>query len=110
MSMYQIMFRGINLNGQEVAALKKMDTLAADLAEKLQLPEEALLGAAKLTVTAGRRALIENHRGILEYGTEHMVVSTGRGKISINGDNLSLLAMNKNELLISGRLQSVEWE
>lgn len=108
--MYQTMFSLIDLYGQEVAELKKMETLASDLAEKLELPEDALLGAAKLTVTAGRRALIENHRGILEYGGERIVVSTGRGKIILSGRELRLVAMNKNELLVSGRLQGMEWE
>ena len=108
--MYQTMNGGIDLYGQEVAALKKMGMLASDLAEKLDLPEDALLGAAKLTVTAGRKVLVENHKGILEYGTERIVISTGRGSICLQGGGLQLEAMNRNELLISGKLQNVEWE
>ena len=104
------MLKGIDLYGQEVAALKKTETFALELADRLELPEDALLGAAKLTVTAGRRALIENHRGILEYGSERVVVCTGRGSISLGGSGVRLVAMNKNELLVSGKLQSVEWE
>lgn len=104
------MFTGIDLYGQEVAGLKKMESLAGELAERLQLPEEALLSAAKLTVVAGRRLVVENHRGILEYGPERIVVSAGRAKLCINGAQLSLEAMNKTELLIVGRIQSVEWE
>ena len=38
------------------------------------------------------------------------VVCTGRGSISLGGSGLRLVAMNKNELLVSGKLQSVEWE
>ena len=101
---------GIDLYGQEVAGLKKRDGLARELAERMELPTEALLGAAKLSVTGGRQALIENHRGILAYGPEQIVVSTGRGKICLNGSELRLRAMNKNELLVLGKLQSVEWE
>lgn len=93
-----------------MAALKKTAALASDLAERLDLPEDALLGKAKLTVTAGRRALIENHRGILEYGTEQILVSTGRGRIRLLGSELKLLAMSGSELLISGKLSSVEWD
>ena len=104
------MFAGIDLYGQGVAALKKIETMALDLSERLSLPEDALLGAAKLTVTAGRRTLVENHRGILEYGTEYIVISTGRGKIRLSGSGLTLVAMNKNELLIRGEIKNVEWE
>ncbi len=93
-----------------MAALKNTAAFASDLAERLDLPEDALLGKAKITVTAGKRALIENHHGILEYGKEQILVSTGRGRIRIVGSELKLLAMNGSELLISGKLNSVEWE
>ncbi len=95
---------------KEVAALKRLRELGEDLADRLELPEEALLGAAKLTLTANRRALIENHCGILEYGPEQIQISVKRGKIVLRGSDLHLEAMNKGELLICGKLQSVEWE
>lgn len=87
----------------------KKEKLIQDLAERLELPEESL-GAARLTVTAGHRALIENHRGILEYGTEQIVVSVGRGRLRILGSGLRLEAMNRSELLILGHIDSLEWE
>ena len=90
--------------------MKKIGALASDLAERLSLPEDALLGAAKLSVTAGRRALVENHRGILEYGPERIVVAVPRGRISLSGSGMQLLAMNGGELLIGGDVKNVEWE
>ena len=87
---------------------KKREVLPA-LAERLELPEEALSGAAKLTVTADRRALIENHRGILELGESCIVVSTAGEPIRIIGDGMNLRAMNCRELLIEGMIRQVEW-
>ena len=58
----------------EVVALKKCKGLGEDIADRLDLPGEALLGSAKLTLTANRRALIENHCGILEYGPEQIQI------------------------------------
>lgn len=80
-----------------------------DLANRLELPEEAVAGAAKVTVTAGRKALIENHRGIMEYGPEKIVIGTERGKLSLSGSALRIMAMNQNDLLIGGDLQYAEW-
>lgn len=90
--------------------MKKLHAMAEDLAEKLELPPEALGAAAKLSITGGRRALIENHKGILEYGAQRMVIGTERGRIVISGQELLLAAMNKSELLISGKISTVEWE
>lgn len=52
--------------------MKKLRELPYELADKLELPEDVLLGSAKLTVTGGRSAVIENHRGVLEYTAERI--------------------------------------
>lgn len=88
----------------------KKPFLPYELADRLDMPEDILLGAAKLTISAGRKALVENHRGVLEYSEERIVVASGRGKLSITGTKLRLAAMNRAELLITGKIQGVEWE
>ncbi len=87
----------------------KKARFAEELAERLDLPQEALFGSGKISVVAGRRVFIENHRGILEYGEERMTVSFDSGRVVINGSRLELVAMSGRELVIRGRLQSVEW-
>ncbi len=108
--MYQTMRRCIDLYGIEVLPMKKSHLLPYELADRLNMPEDVLLGAAKLTVTAGRRALVENHRGVIDYSEERIVIASGRGTVSIMGAKLCIAAMNRAELLITGRIQSVEWE
>ena len=71
--------------------------------------QDALSGAGKLSVTAGRRALIENHRGILEYSRERIAVSFGKERLSLYGRELRIVAMNRRELLICGELQEIVW-
>lgn len=90
--------------------MKKARLAAESLADRLDLPQDALLGSGKLTVAAGRRVFIENHCGILEYGTERISVAFDRGRVVINGAGLELVAMSRKELIIRGRLQSLEWE
>ena len=90
--------------------MKKIKGLCEDLAERLDLPEEAVSGAVRLTAVGDQRLLIENHRGLLAYGTEEIRVSTGRGQIALRGTALNMSAMNRSALLITGRLQSLAWE
>lgn len=89
--------------------MKKLRELPYELADKLELPEDVLLGSGKLTVTGGRSAVIENHRGVLEYTAERIVVAVPRGKVYLDGTGLRLKAMNKNELLVGGRIRNIEW-
>ena len=89
--------------------MKKLRELPYELADKLELPEDVLLGSAKLTVTGGRSAVIENHRGVLEYTAERIVVAVPRGQVCLDGTGLRLKAMNKNELLVGGRIRNIEW-
>ena len=89
--------------------MKKLRELPYELADKLELPEDVLLGSGKLTVTGGRSAVIENHRGVLEYTAKRIVVAVPRGKVCLDGTGLRLKAMNKNELLVGGRIRNIEW-
>lgn len=104
------MFQRIDLYRLEVYALKNILNTAEALAEAFELPADALLGAARVTVTAGKDAVIENHRGILSYGEESIVIRLQRGKLAINGSALRLAAMTADRIFITGRIQSMEWE
>ena len=79
--------------------MKKARLAAESLADRLDLPQ-----------AAGRQVFIENHCGILEYGTERICVAFDRGRVVINGAGLELVAMSGRELIIKGRLHSLEWE
>ena len=89
--------------------MKKQPAFPENLAERLGLPEEVVSGSAKISVTGGKRALIENHRGILEYGSERIVIRTTGGNLILSGTGLQLLGMSRRELIFGGKLQNVEW-
>lgn len=90
--------------------LRNIIETAEELARELELPEDALLGSAKLTVTAGRRAMVENHRGILSYADTRIVIRLARGSLVVSGSGLRLLAMTKEYIFIGGHIQNMEWE
>ena len=87
-----------------------MAGLLQRLAERLDVPADALAGAPSVTVTGGTRALVEHHRGLLSYSDSEITVDCGASKIRVRGDGLLLRAMNGELLLISGRVLSVELE
>lgn len=90
--------------------MRKLKTAAAELAEKFTLSEAVAPGTTKVTVTAAKRLMVEGHQGILAYGNEHIAVGALTGKIHIYGMALRLSAMSSDTLIISGKINSVEFE
>lgn len=78
-----------------------------DVAERFDLPAEAA-GILKATLIGGGRVLIENRRALLEYTEERVEVAGGGVRLRVLGDGLSLRAMDRDALLISGDITALE--
>lgn len=63
-----------------------------------------------LELYGNERVLIEEHRGILSYGDEEIVVGTSFGTAVIQGLELRLCCMSRSQLVIRGRIACVRTE
>ena len=88
----------------------KKDVFIEKAADILDLPQEVVAGMPRITVTGCRRVLVENHRGILEYGSEEIQVNGGKMVLVLRGRGLELRSLRATELLITGRLSGMEFE
>lgn len=77
------------------------------LAEGLDLPAEPMPGLPLVEISGDRRVLIENHRGVTQYGTDQICVKVKYGYVSIQGCGLELARMTKEELIICGRIDGI---
>jgi len=76
----------------------------------LDIPEDALSALPRVTLTGNGTARIE-HPGVLLCCTGDAVeTKSGRLRLKILGSGLRLRAMEREELLISGLILSVEVE
>lgn len=87
---------------------QRKQTLLEKTAQALDLPADAVAGLPRLSLVGDRELLVENHRGILAYGTQEIHIGGGRLVIRVRGDGLQLRAMNETELLITGQIFGVE--
>ncbi|MCX4303633.1 MAG: YabP/YqfC family sporulation protein [Clostridia bacterium] len=76
----------------------------------LDIPEEVWGKAPKITITGFEEILIENFKGILEYEDFFARISTHIGVININGFNLKLNQMTEDDILVTGRIESIDFE
>lgn len=77
-------------------------------AELFDLPADALAGLPHLELTGDGELRMENHKGIIAYGSEEIHVSAGTFLVKISGHNLELRAMTGYELLITGKIEHIQ--
>lgn len=88
---------------------KGKDSFLDVLADKFDLPGEAVAGDSRVTITGNRRILIENHKGLMEYGENQIEVNCGKTILKIRGEELFIRAMNSQELLITGTIFGIDY-
>lgn len=76
----------------------------------LEIPREVISNVPKITITGFDEILIENFKGILEYEDFFARISTEIGNININGFNLKLNQMTDDDLLVSGKIENIDFE
>ena len=76
----------------------------------LEIPKEVYSNIPKLSVTGFEEMLIENYKGILEYQDFYIRISTHIGILNINGYDLYLEEMTTDDLLVTGKIESIDFE
>ena len=95
--------------GERPLSRPRREAVREEIADRLELPAGAA-GVVKVTLMGSRRALIEQHRGLVGYTIERVEVKSGSGLVRIHGEGLELTAMDREALLVTGRILSVEFE
>ena len=76
----------------------------------LDIPEEVWSKSPKITITGFEEILIENFKGILEYEDFFARINTYIGIVNINGFNLKLNQMTEEDILVTGKIESIDFE
>lgn len=87
-----------------------MRKLGRKINELLEIPREVVSDVPKITIVAFDEIIIENFRGILEYESFFVRISTYIGNVNINGFNLKLNQMNEDDISVKGKIESIAFE
>lgn len=77
------------------------------MTDGLDLGEEPAPGQPLIEIAGEHRVLIENHSGVLEYTRERICVSVKYGIAAVCGCSLELKRMSREQLVISGKIESI---
>lgn len=91
-------------------AKRKKKNIPSKVSRLLEIPQEVSTNLPKVTVLGFEKILIENYKSILEYQEFYIRISTFIGILNINGYELNLKAMTTDDLLVTGKIESIDFE
>lgn len=77
------------------------------LMDGMDLPGEGVPDQTLVEIAGERRVLVENHKGVTEYGTDRIRIQVKYGTLCICGEGLEMKRMSKRQLIITGRIEVV---
>jgi len=83
--------------------------LRKGVAEFFELPKEIVLDLPKITMVGDLQMIVENHRGIVEYSSERVVIAVSDGHLVLTGEELMIGFVYQEEITITGRFRRVEF-
>lgn len=89
-------------------AEKRRQGILEKAAQVFDLPADVIAGVPRLELVGDCELRMENHRGILAYGTQEIHISGGAFGVKVCGEELELRTMNGLELLITGRISHIQ--
>ena len=75
--------------------------------ERLSFDENGLKPRTLVELYGNERVLVEQHRGILGYGSECIRIGTSFGSLTVEGLELRLCCMSRSQLVIRGQIECV---
>lgn len=76
----------------------------------LEIPREVASSDVKITINGFDELLIENYKNILEYQDILVKVNTFEGTITVYGFNLKLENLTDEDIMIKGKIDTIEFE
>ncbi|MCL6450355.1 MAG: YabP/YqfC family sporulation protein [Acetobacteraceae bacterium] len=83
--------------------------LRARVVEWLDLPPDLGSGAHRLTLLGTSRLILENHRGIIAYSPQCLVVGVARGQVEVRGEGLTVSRVHRDEVVVAGDIRSISF-
>ena len=80
------------------------------LSKVLEMPEEIISTVPKVTTLGFEKLLVENYKNILEYQEFFIRINTSIGIININGLGLKMGEMTTDDIVIEGKIDSIDFE
>ncbi len=74
----------------------------------LEMPSDVVLDMPKLIMIGNIQLYIENHRGIVNFSQEEVIIAVSIGRVEVRGSNLVIRGIYTDEIMLEGKITSVQ--
>ena len=75
----------------------------------MDIPADLAANLPKIIISGYREIYVENHRGLLEYGTQEIHINCGEAVLKLTGEGFHIRAMTAAGLRLEGLLFKAEY-
>ncbi|MFZ5817676.1 MAG: sporulation protein YqfC [Bacillota bacterium] len=79
------------------------------LVSLLELPGDAMLDVARVTLVGDMEMVIENHRGLTEYTPDRVVMTVPEGLLAVDGEDLKIAAISPEQVILLGKIRGMRY-
>ncbi|MFO8060339.1 MAG: sporulation protein YqfC [Bacillota bacterium] len=79
------------------------------IADLFDLPKDVIMDLPRITLVGWMQLLVENHRGIVSFSSDLLVISCSGGFIRVSGRDMEISSIDHEEMLICGQIGAVEF-
>lgn len=83
--------------------------LRQKLANLLELPSDVILDLPRVVLVGNLQAVVENHRGLVEYSPGRVRVGLETGQLVLTGEGLVIGSVGTEEMIVLGRITGLEY-
>lgn len=86
----------------------KRDQLKEAFSKMLDMPNDIMLDMPKIIMIGNIQLYIENHRGIVSFSPEKVIIAVSLGKVEITGSSLVIRGIFSDEIMLEGKIDSIQ--
>jgi sporulation protein YqfC len=78
-------------------------------AKMLDLPQDVVQDLPRITLIGNVQLYVENHKGVLHFSSESLMLELTKGKLEVVGKQLVIRAIFTEEVFIEGVIDAVKY-
>jgi len=88
----------------------KLERVKEKVIYGMDLPVDVALNLPKVTAVARKEVTVENHKGIIKFSTDELVINTSLGALTILGEDFEIIFVGGTTITLSGHFRSMVYE